>query len=251
MRESNEAWLLPPSEPGLAPGEIHVWRVGLDCPPSKLENYRQILSEDELKRAARFYFERDWRRFIVGRAILRNILGLYLKEDPASLKFEYGPQGKPALAAASRTGENHLEFNLSNSHELALVAVTYNHRLGIDIEYPKENVAIAELVRRFFAPSEITALRNLPSQQQPEAFYNAWTRKEAYLKACGGGISIGLDRVEVSFLPGQPARILVIGNDQQDAARWSLEALFPRPGYVAALAVETPGFQLKLWKWPE
>ncbi len=78
MSVFNEAWLLPPSELGLVPGEIHVWRVGLDFPPSKLENYCQILSEDELKQAARFYLERDGRRFIVGRAILRNILGLYL-----------------------------------------------------------------------------------------------------------------------------------------------------------------------------
>ena len=109
---------------------------------------------------------------------------------------------------------------------------------------------MAALVTRFFAAPEITAFRNLPSQQQREAFYNAWTRKEAYLKACGGGISIGLDRVVVSFLPGQFARILEIGDNRQEAARWSLASLQPGPDYVAALAVETPTYNLKLWEWP-
>lgn len=248
MSDFTGAWLLPPSELKLAPGEVHVWRVGLNCSPSKLESYRQILNEDELNRAARFYFERDRRRFVVGRAVLRNILGLYLKETPASLKFEYGAQGKPALAAGLKTGDNCLEFNLSNSNELALLAVTYNYRIGIDIEYPKENVAISELVKRFFAPQEVIAFRNLPPGQQPEAFYNAWTRKEAYLKACGGGLSIGLDRVEVSFVPGQPARIVGIGDNRQEAARWSLEVLYPGTGYQAALAVEASNYKLKLWK---
>ncbi len=251
MSEFREGWLFPPSELKLEPGEVHVWRVGLDCLPSELENYRQILSEAEINRADRFYFERDRSRFTAGRAILRNILGLYLNEAPVKIKFEYGPQGKPALAAELKAEADKLEFNLTHSNTLALIAVTYNHRIGIDLEYPKENVAISELVERFFAPQEVIVFRGLPPQQQQEAFYNAWTRKEAYMKACGGGLSVGLDRVEVSFVPGQAARILEIGNDRQAAAHWSVKALYPGPGYQAALALEASVYRLKCWKWPD
>ena len=114
-------------------------------------------------------------------------------------------------------------------------AVTQDHQLGIDIEYPKENIAINDLVKRFFAPVEVAAFQNLADEQRREAFFNAWTRKEAYLKACGGGLSIGLDRVLVAFLPGQPARIVEIDRSQPEAARWSAAALYPGPGYQAAL----------------
>ena len=251
MNDFEEAWPLPPTVFELAPGEVHVWQFGLDSLPALLENYHQTLNEAEQNRAARFYFERDRNRFTTGRAILRNILGLYLNENPTSLQFEYGPQGKPGLVL-NENGKDRLEFNLAHSHRLALLAVTTNQRLGIDIEYTKGNIAFNELVARFFAPSEVVTFQRLPASQQPEAFYNAWTRKEAYLKACGGGITGGLDRVVVSFIPGQPARIMEIGQDKKEAARWSLAALHPAPDYQAALVVETPVIlTLKQWRWPE
>jgi 4'-phosphopantetheinyl transferase len=242
----NGVWLPPPPALELAPGEVHVWQIGLERPPAELADLRQYLNEAERVRAGRYYFERDRNQFAVGRAILRKILGLYLKEDPAGLNFVYGPQGKPALA-----GETRLEFNLSNSHRTALLAVTTHNPVGVDIEYQKDNISMGELVKRFFAPAEIKTFNNLPASQQREAFFNAWTRKEAYLKACGGGISIGLDRVVVTFVPGEAARIVVIDGSVSEAARWSLAALNPRPGYQAALVVESPGFDLKCWQWPD
>lgn len=240
-----ETWQPPPAFPELRPGEIHVWRFGLDRSPETLEELRGVLDEEEKARAARFYFERDRTRFAAGRGILRNILARYLRAAPSTLKFEYGPQGKPRL-----TGSNPLEFNLSHSHQMALLALTAHNRLGADIEYQKENISMAELVRRFFAPAEVAAFQQLTSGQQPEAFFKAWTRKEAYLKACGGGLSIGLDRVIVSFAPGETPRIIEIDGSRIEAARWSLASLNPAEGYQAALVVENPSFTLKYWDWP-
>lgn len=245
MSESqNGVWLPPPPSLELAPGEVHVWQIDLDRSPAELEKLRKVLDEAELARAARYYFERDTNRFAAGRAILRKILGFYLNEEPAALTFEYGPQGKPALV-----GRSSLQFNLSNSQQTALLAVTTRNRVGVDIEYQKDNVSMADLVKRFFAPSEITTFNKLPPHRQPEAFFNAWTRKEAYLKACGGGIAIGLDRVVVTFVPGEAARIVVIDGSAKEAARWSLVELKPKPGYQAALVVESPELELKCWQW--
>lgn len=243
----NWRWRVPPPILNFANyDEVHVWRLGLEWPPDILENYRQLLTEDEQKRAARFYFERDRHRFTAGRAILRSVLGYYLNESPTGIEFEYGPQGKPALGSKYK---GQLEFNLSHSHHLGLLAVTPKYPVGIDIEYPKENIAINDLVKRFFAPEEAQAFQALPAGQQREAFFNAWTRKEAYLKACGGGLSIGLDRVLVTFKPGQVAQILKIDGSKEEAARWSMAALQPFPGYQAALVVNAPDFSLKCWTW--
>ncbi|MBN9391603.1 MAG: 4'-phosphopantetheinyl transferase superfamily protein [Chloroflexi bacterium] len=242
----NEVWLPPPPALGLAQGDVHVWQIGLERSPTELAKLRGYLNEAEQVRAARYYFERDRNRFTVGRAILRKILGLYLDEDPAGLTFSYGPQGKPALA-----GKTGLEFNLSNSHQAALLAVTTSNPVGVDIEYQKDNISMSDLVKRFFAPVEIETFNNLPAAQQPEAFFNAWTRKEAYLKACGGGISIGLDRVVVTFVPGEAARIVTIDGSAREAGRWSVAALNPYPDYRAALALESPRFDLKCWQWPD
>lgn len=251
MSEGMNIWQAPPSNLKLPPGEVHIWRVNLDRPSDQPENRGQVLSQDEIDRAARFYFERDRRRFKVGRIILRNIVGLYLQVAPARLKFEYGLQGKPALMPEFKNGPDRLEFNLSNSGELALIAFTLNHPVGIDLESLQEKPAIPELVARFFAPGEIKAFRELAPQQQKLAFYHTWTCKEAFIKAIGEGFSIGLDQFEVSVDPAQPARLLSLKKDPQAASGWSVEVLDPGPGYLAALALPAPGYKLKCWGWPD
>jgi 4'-phosphopantetheinyl transferase len=215
----------------------------------QLANLRRCLNQAELDRAARFYFERDRHHFSAGRAILRNILSLYLKVDPAGLEFEYGPQGKPALAPEFNPGPDRLEFNLSNSHELALIALTLNQPLGIELEYITEKPAIPDMVKRFFAPGEVKAFAGLAPEQQQTAFYQGWTCKEAYIKALGGGLSIGLDQFEVSLDPSQPARLLSLETNPEAVSRWSIELLHPGPGYLGALAVEAQDYRLKYWRW--
>lgn len=240
------AWSAPPRSLGGGSGEVHVWRAALDADSNYLEALRQTLAQDERDRAGRFHFAKDRDRFIAARGILRSILGRYLRRDPATLRFRYGDYGKPQIENASG-----LRFNLAHSGMLALCAVTWEAEVGVDVEEVRAGVSHEEIAERFFSPSEVAALRALPSALQQEAFFHCWTRKEAYIKAIGEGLSMPLDRFDVSLAPGEPARLLAArGEDPKEASRWSLCELSPGPGYVGALAVQGHAWQLETWTWP-
>lgn len=242
-------WESPPVDLRLGSTEVHVWRAALDPPSEAVEQLLHVLSPDEQARAARFCFERDRRRFIVARGILRLILGRYLMIEPACLKFRYGAHGKPFLADEAE--RNRLQFNLSHTQELALYAFNFERAIGVDIEYIKPKTDIPAIAIRFFSPRESAALLALPETQRLEAFFNCWTRKEAYLKAKGAGLSLPLDQFDVSFEAGQPARLLATRHDPEEASRWSLQALNPAPCYTGAVAVEGYHWALKCWQWVE
>jgi 4'-phosphopantetheinyl transferase len=142
-----------------------------------------------------------------------------------------------------------LSFNLTHSHQLALYAVTRRREIGVDLEYVRADFADEQIAERFFSPREVAALRTVPENLLKEAFFHCWTRKEAYVKAKGEGLSIPLDQFDVSLAPGEPALLLSTRDDPQEADRWSLQALFPGSGYVAALAVEGRTWRLKCWQW--
>ncbi len=242
-------WPFPPEPLVLADDEVHVWCVSLSLPPSRLRGLWPALSQDEQIRAARFYARRDRERYIVAHGLLRTILGLYLKMRPEQIGFCYGPCGKPDLCA-EQSGTL-LRFNLSKSHGLSLFAFTRGRGIGVDLERIRPQPADERIAGRFFSPREVAVLRRLPKEAQAEAFFNCWTRKEAYIKAKGAGLSLPLDQFEVSLTPGEPAALLSAKWDLQEAARWSLRALTPAPDYAAALAVEGHSWQLRCWRWPE
>ncbi len=232
----------PPGLP-LERDAVHVWHAGLSLPPDQLERLRQALSADERERAARFVFAKDRDRFVAARGILRDILGNYLGQPGGALRFEYGPYGKPALAGEPRG----LRFNVSHSGDLALVAVTRGQEIGIDVEAVRPERADEQLARRFFSPREVAALLALPEAERGAAFFACWTRKEAYIKARGDGLSIPLDAFDVSLAPGEACALLRASGD--DPARWALRALDTGPGYAAALAVEGHGWRLSTRRW--
>jgi 4'-phosphopantetheinyl transferase len=209
---------------------------------------RPLLAPDECARADRFHFARDRNRFIVARGSLRTILGAYLQQEPAQLSFSYSQYGKPALA--DELAGNQLTFNLSHANELALIAVTRERGLGVDIEFIRPQFASEEIAERFFSDHEVAALRTLPEPAQSEAFFNCWTRKEAYIKAIGEGMSMPLNQFHVSLKPGSPAELLGNLRDANEVSRWSLQELAPGPGYVAAVAVEGKDWQLRCWQYP-
>ena len=225
---------------------VHIWQAHLDLPAELLAQLRATLSIDEQRRADRFHFSRDRHRFTAGRGILRNILSRYSGIQPALLEFDYSRRGKPALRSDCAGGA--LNFNLSHSGGLALYAVTRHRQIGIDLEILRPMPDAEKIAERFFSANESAALRNLPAAEKQEAFFLCWTRKEAYLKAVGQGLT-GLDDVEVSLTPGEPAKILSISGDILQASRWSLQHLTPTPGCVGALAVEGHGFSLSCWQW--
>jgi 4'-phosphopantetheinyl transferase len=240
-------WRSSPAELRLSSAKVHVWRAYLDLDASCVEHLQHSLAVDELQRAARFHFPRDRRRYTVARGVLRNILGRYLGRPPSELRFRYSAYGKPALADAF--DDAGLRFNVSHSHEVALFAVTSGREVGVDIEYLGREIRGEEIAEHFFSAHERANLRALPAEMRHQAFFNCWTRKEAYIKAHGEGLSLPLDQFDVSLAPGEPAALLATRSDPREALRWSLQTLTPGSGYVAALAVEGQGWQLTCWHW--
>lgn len=233
----------PPCGMVLGKDEVQVWLVSVKRPESELRQFHEMLADDERERARRFYFERDRRRFIAARGFLRALLGGYLQQQPASLRFSYNRYGKPALAAGA-AATHELTFNLSHSHEFVLYAFSRNRALGVDIEYMRSNVVFEQIVERFFSPQEVKALRRLPVQSRREAFFKGWTRKEAFIKAHGEGLSLPLDHFDVTLTPGEPVELKRFQDDPQELARWSLYGLEAPLGYAAALAVEGRGLAI-------
>lgn len=224
------------------PAEVHVWRVPLDCPALEIQRLTELLNPDERERAGRFVFPCDRDRFIAGRARLRLLLGRYLSKDPAALEFRYGYAGKPDLAAPA------FPFNVSHSDGLALIAIGGPGRLGIDLERIRPR-SVPDSFRSFFAPAEEAAIDALPLELRERAFFACWTRKEAYIKGRGDGLSFGLDRFEVSVAPDLPAKLLRVYDDPDETGRWEIHSLDPAPEYAAAIAVEGHGWRLLCFDW--
>jgi 4'-phosphopantetheinyl transferase len=224
---------------------VQVWRVFLDRIPGDVGGPGEILSPDEEERANRFYFERDRRRFTVARGALRAILGGYLRVDAKSIRFDYGPQGKPRLASAT----SGIQFNVAHSGELALIAVARERELGIDIELVRPLNSANQIAESFFSPREVAALQSLSRHLAKEAFFACWTRKEAYIKARGGGLSIPLAGFDVSLEPGEPAALLAVRDDPDEVSRWGMVELHPAPGYKGALVAQGKDWHVQSCDW--
>lgn len=236
--------LLPHPHPRLERKQLHVWQTRLDQPPDRLPTYLRCLSADELERAARFRFADDRRDFVAGRAFLRTVLARYSGIEAAQVKFAYNSYGKPSIAGPESL--RGLFFNLTHSRQLALLAVTLEADVGVDVEYVRSvDDGIPE---RYFSGSEVTALRALPESLQQEAFFNCWTRKEALIKALGEGLSLALDSFDVSLAPGAPAAILRTSEGMDQPSAWQIEHLAPAEGYVGAVAIRAQECSLGFWK---
>jgi len=242
MAPNDILWPLPPARCSLGASDVHVWAAHLDLNLEALARLAAILSEEEQQRAARLRFERHHNRFIAARGILRSLLATYLDYAPDLLQFGYGPNGKPALSGPfARSG---LSFNLAHSENLALIAVSHSGPLGVDVEYIRPLSDTDELVARFFSSRENALFRALPDGQKNAAFFNLWTRKEAWLKATGEGIAHSLNRVEVTFLPGEPAQLLALPEKPTLNRDWVLRELTPRTGFVGAVAFPNVRFSM-------
>ena len=244
-----EGWVTPHLDLRLSRSEVHVWRAGLNRSIACEERLLATLTEDEQYRADRFHFKHDRSHFINARGILRDLLGRYLGARPDALRFEYTKYGKPSLV--KEFGGPALSFNLSHSNGIALFAFTTGRDLGIDVEWIRPDVADEQIAERFFSANEVNTLRAIEAGAQAEAFFNCWTRKEAYIKARGEGLSMPLDRFAVSLRPGEAAALLYTCAGTEETSRWRLVELFPGAGFVGALAVEGHDWQLKCLEWEE
>ncbi len=216
--------------PGL--DEVHVWHAELDVAPGALADLERTLEPAERERAGRFHRPLHRDRYVASRAALRRILGLTLGRAPESIRFGAGPHGKPRLEPP----EADLRFNLSHAGGHALVAAATGREVGVDLEDPGREVEVDAIVRRFFGPAERAALLGLAEERRRAAFFQAWVRKEAWLKAMGRGLSGGLATHEVPADPRLVAAPLL--SPEPGAAPWFLVRLDLVPGFSAALVVE-------------
>jgi 4'-phosphopantetheinyl transferase len=221
--------------------EVHVWRAYLECGEGVLRQLEATLSSDEKARANRFVFQRDRDHFTATRGVLRELLGRYVNRAAADLEFEYGPQGKPSLRVES--SQRAVQFNVSHSHGVALLAFAIGRHLGVDVELMR-SFAGEEIAERYFSPQEVAELRGLPPSLQDEGFFLCWTRKEAYVKARGEGLLVPLKSFRVTLTPGKPELL-----QTTDGRDWSLRSLRPDPQYVGALVGEGGDWKVRGWDW--
>ncbi len=230
--------------PTLGSRDIDLWCTSLDLPPASVAQLERFLTDDEVERADRFRFERHRRRFVVSRGTLRLLLAVYADQSPQELRFGYGDKGKPYLTLEDRAVPC---FNLSHSDELALIGVTLDEELGVDVELLRPMPDALSIAQHFFSANEIADLSSVPEPRIAQTFFNCWTRKEAYIKAVGDGLSAPLDAFDVTLLPGHPAAMRSLEGDPQKASAWSLYHFEPVPGYIGALAVRHDGWNLRAW----
>lgn len=235
------AWECPRGFPALRFDEVHVWRASLSGQLAGIDRLDALLDAQERGRAARFRAPRARDRFIVARALLRELLGRYASIAPERVAFAYGERGKPALASCGATP---LEFNVSHSGDVALFAFARGRRVGVDVEALAAGVAHEDIPERFFTAREAALLRALPRERQPEAFFDCWVRKEAALKAWGTGLALALDAFEV--LPASETAELECPREAAGLPRrWWMRALDAGAGYRAAVVVEGPACALR------
>jgi 4'-phosphopantetheinyl transferase len=242
-------WVSPQGNYVLPPAEVHVWRITLGRHRTQLPEMEAILSADERQKADRFFMPADRDRCVLGRGALRLILARCVATTADQLRFEYNGFGKPHLAGGS--GEPALQFNLSHSGEFILIAVTIGRAIGVDVEWMRPLSEVAEISERFFSARERSMLASLPAEQQHSAFFTCWTRKEAFIKAVGNGLSHPLDQFDVSLLPGETPRLMETRPDPAEAGRWEMRELNVGDDYAAAVVVEGAGWNLKAFDWPE
>ena len=225
---------LEPTRTSLPYGEAHVWEISLIVPKDDFDEYRKLLSPDEVTRASRFHFEKDSRKFTIARGALRSILACYAQMPARELRFICSQHGKPSLTDVG----GDLRFNVSHSGDLAMIAFTQGQNIGVDVEAMREDVETDKLAERFFSARERAAIRALPPVRRIAAFYRCWTCKEAFLKGQGVGLFRSLASFDVEVDPNAPAGLLSTRPDVQESSRWFLHDIQTAPGYAAALAVE-------------
>lgn len=243
---SDANWQFPPTGLSLARNEVHLWRATIDVPSPYLAGIWKILSADETVKANRFVFDRDRHRFVVARGFLRMILGRYINRGADELQFNYTKHGKPRLAEPYAGMD--LNFNVAHSGAFALYGVTLGRAIGVDVEQIRPDIEIEQIASCMFSTTEVGQLRSLPSNIRVCAFFNCWTRKEAFLKAKGTGLFSPLDQFDVTLIPGVPASLVETKWDRYEARCWSLTAIDIYPGYAAAVAVEGHNWRLHQWE---
>ena len=233
-------WSPTRTSPALAQHELHVWRASIDVPSLLLRRFESTLHANEKERAEKFLVPQGRERFVAARGILRELLATYLEIDPEKVDLQYGPQGKPSLSAAHKS---QICFSVSHSQGMGVFAFARGCEVGVDVEQIRANFKGMEIASHFFSSEEIAALAKLPPELATEAFFGCWTRKEAYVKARGQGLSIPLRSFTVRFEDSQ--QLL----RDEEGAPWNCYGLGPAAGFAGAVVAKGENWSLKYWEW--
>lgn len=245
---SPPSWARPPSALRLEADAVHLWQASLAPESELLTALRATLSAEEETRAERFSTSALRDRYIAGRGILRNILSRYLGESPDRIRFRYTEYGKPELVNG-----RYLSFNLSHTRDRVLYAIAGGQRIGVDIECvdrPAHSDRL-RLAKRFFSQREYNDLLQVHPAERNEAFLRCWTRKEAFVKALGQGLTCPLDQFEVTLTRHEPAVLLATRWDASEADRWSMAHVEPALDAVGAVVIEGTLPRIAHWEWME
>jgi len=216
----------------LPSGVVHVWQRQLSATAEELEEWYGLLSSEEREKSARYRVERPRCDFILTRSTARSLIGRYLGRAPRDLSFRYTEFGKPFLEDSAG-----LRFNVSHTEGLAVMAFSKDHEVGIDVEKVRPQDDVKKLAKRFFSAHEVRAMQDLTGDELHCAFFRCWTRKEAYIKAKGEGLSLPLHEFDVSIEPNEMHALLATRPDASEASHWLLRDMPVSAGYVAAIAV--------------
>lgn len=238
-------WQRANSAPPPEAGVVDVWRCPTHLPDNAFNFFRHYLSPDEYKRAGAYRILEKQHEFIITRGLLRVLMFRATREYPRDLEFISNVHGKPALLPAHNP--LNVQFNVSHSHGLCLIALTRDKPVGIDVESTQRENDCEALAQRFFSPAEVAALMAVPPEHRRRAFFTCWTRKEALLKATGKGITIPLDSFDVEFWPAHRAAVSAI-RFEPAGGPWRMFHLTPGDAHVATVAVEGDAI-LRCWEW--
>jgi 4'-phosphopantetheinyl transferase len=229
----------------LGAADVHLWRVDLEAVASEEAQWSAILSPEEQARAVRFHFQEHRQYFTATRAILRRILASYLDCGARDLTFVISPKNKPSLGGAH--ANRCLSFNISHSGHIAVLAFTRNRQVGVDVEHVRRDFDTNAIATRFFSTVEQEQLASLPLEERHDAFFRCWTRKEAYIKATGEGLSLPLHQFDVCIASGSQDALLATRPETMEVRRWSLRDVAVKPGYAAALCISGTDWNLIDW----
>lgn len=239
-------WQPPKIFPILKFGHIHIWRASLIYTEKEQQLFLGLLSSQEKERAAKYMVKHAASHFIVARGVLRILLARYLNVLPGQLVFHQNKYGKLYLE------DYPVQFNLSHSQDLALFIFALNCPVGIDLEFIREDFDYVDIAKKFFAESEVESLFALPLHQQLQAFFNCWSRKEAFIKAIGTGMFTSLDKfsVEVFWQKNGPVRLTAaMDNVVLHPQAWSIEALDPADKYAGAFAARLSTYNVSFYDY--
>ncbi len=224
--------------------EVHVWYFNVDDFSKEIEIYRRLLSLEEISRSKKFKFEKDRTLNIMARSALRTLSSLYLGHTASAIEFKYGTYGKPDYNFPTD-----LKFNVSHSGKLVVLAFVKDSEIGIDVEKIKTDFDVLNLAENFFSTTEVKMLHDVQQDDVYQAFYHCWTRKEAFIKAEGSGLSFPLDAFSVSMDENKKAKLLQTKWNSAEKNKWSLFSFSPTNEYVGAIAVRGKVKSIQYFNW--